>query len=109
MNSGIDGVLVESTVTDTLLERNIAIGAGDDGIDVDSPTTSLRRNTANGNGDLGIEAESRRHRPRRQQKPAATATHSNVRTCSASSRKAPATRFRRKPDCMEEPRPATIV
>jgi parallel beta-helix repeat protein len=51
-----DGVLVESTVTDTLLERNIAIGAGDDGIDVDSTTTSLRRNTANGNGDLGIEA-----------------------------------------------------
>jgi large repetitive protein len=51
-----DGVLVESTVTDTLLKRNIAIGAGDDGIDIDSPTTSLRRNTANGNGDLGIDA-----------------------------------------------------
>jgi large repetitive protein len=51
-----DGVLVESTVTDTLLKRNIAIGAGDDGIDVDSTTTSLRRNTANANGDLGIEA-----------------------------------------------------
>ena len=39
-----------------LLERNVAIGAGDDGIDVDSATTSLSRNTANGNGDLGIEA-----------------------------------------------------
>jgi large repetitive protein len=51
-----DGVLVESTVTDTLLKRNIAIGAGDDGIDVDSAATSLSRNTANGNGDLGIEA-----------------------------------------------------
>jgi large repetitive protein len=51
-----DGVLVESTVTDTLLKRNIAIGAGDDGIDIDSPTTILRRNTANGNGDLGIDA-----------------------------------------------------
>jgi parallel beta-helix repeat protein len=56
VDSEIDGVLVESTVTDTLLTRNIAIGAGDDGIDVDSTTTSLRRNTANGNGDLGIEA-----------------------------------------------------
>jgi parallel beta-helix repeat protein len=56
VDAEIDGVLVESTVTDTLLERNIAIGAGDDGIDVDSPTTSLRRNTANANGDLGIEA-----------------------------------------------------
>jgi parallel beta-helix repeat protein len=43
-------------VSNTLLERNIAIGAGDDGIDVDSTTTSLRRNTANRNGDLGIEA-----------------------------------------------------
>jgi large repetitive protein len=56
VDSEIDGVLVESTVTDTHLERNIALGARDDGIDVDSTTTSLRRNTANGNGDLGIEA-----------------------------------------------------
>jgi len=52
----VDGLLVESTAADTLLERNVAIGAGDDGIDVDSTTTSLRRNTANANGDLGIEA-----------------------------------------------------
>jgi parallel beta-helix repeat protein len=58
LDAKIDGVLVESTVTDTLLKRNIAIGAGDDGIDIDSTTTSLRRNTANGNGDLGIEAVS---------------------------------------------------
>ena len=56
VDAEIDGVLVESTVTDTLLRRNVAIGAGDDGIDVDSTTTSLRRNTANGNDDLGIEA-----------------------------------------------------
>ena len=56
VDSEIDGVLVESTVTDTLLKRNIVISAGDDGIDVDSTTTSLRRNTANRNGDLGIEA-----------------------------------------------------
>jgi parallel beta-helix repeat protein len=56
VDAEIDGVLVESTVTDTLLKGNVAIGAGDDGIDVDSTSTSLRRNTANGNGDLGIEA-----------------------------------------------------
>jgi parallel beta-helix repeat protein len=56
VDAEIDGVLVESSVTDTLLRGNIAIGAGDDGIDVDSTTTSLRRNTANRNGDLGIEA-----------------------------------------------------
>jgi large repetitive protein len=56
VDSEVDGVLVESTVTDTLLERNIAIRAGDDGIDVDSPTTTLTRNKAERNGDLGIEA-----------------------------------------------------
>ena len=56
VDAEIDGVLVESTVTDTLLRRNVAIGAGDDGIDVDSTTTSLLGNTANANGDLGIEA-----------------------------------------------------
>jgi parallel beta-helix repeat protein len=56
VDSEIDGVLVESTVAGTRLERNIATGAGDDGIEADSTTTSLRRNTANGNGDLGIEA-----------------------------------------------------
>jgi large repetitive protein len=58
VDAEIDGVLVESTVTDTLLERNIAIHAGDDGIDVESPTTTLTRNKARRNGDLGIEAVS---------------------------------------------------
>jgi hypothetical protein len=56
VDSEIDGVLVESTVTDTLLERNIAIGAGDDGIDVDTAATTLTRNLSLQNGDLGIEA-----------------------------------------------------
>ena len=56
MDAEVDGVLVESTATDTLLERNIAIGAGDDGIDVDSAATTLARNLALRNGDLGIEA-----------------------------------------------------
>jgi parallel beta helix pectate lyase-like protein len=52
----VDGLLVESTAFDTLLEGNIAIGAGDDGIDVDSPATTLTRNLAVRNGDLGIES-----------------------------------------------------
>jgi parallel beta-helix repeat protein len=56
VDSAIDGILVESTVTDTLLERNIAIGAGDDGIDVDTAATTLTRNLSLQNGDLGIEA-----------------------------------------------------
>jgi parallel beta helix pectate lyase-like protein len=51
-----DGVLVESTVTDTLLDRNHAVGSEDDGIDVESRTTILTRNHAVHNGDLGIEA-----------------------------------------------------
>jgi hypothetical protein len=56
LDADIDGVIVESTATDTLLERNIAIGAGDDGIDVDTAATTLTRNLALRNGDLGIEA-----------------------------------------------------
>jgi parallel beta-helix repeat protein len=52
----VDGLLVESTAVDTLLERNIAIGAGDDGIDVDRAETTVKRNLALRNGDLGIEA-----------------------------------------------------
>lgn len=56
--SQIDGVLVESTAVDTLLKGNIAIGAGDDGIDVDSAATTMIRNLASHNGDLGIEAVS---------------------------------------------------
>jgi nitrous oxidase accessory protein NosD len=54
--AGADGILVESTAADTLLDRNLAEGAGDDGIDVESPATTLRRNTADSNHDFGIEA-----------------------------------------------------
>jgi hypothetical protein len=56
LDAGVDGVLVESTATDTLVERNLAIGAGDDGIDVDSAATTVTRNLALRNSDLGIEA-----------------------------------------------------
>jgi parallel beta-helix repeat protein len=51
-----DGILVESSAADTLLERNIADDNGDDGIDVDNAATTLAGNTADHNGDLGIEA-----------------------------------------------------
>ena len=52
----VDGLLIESTAADTLLERNVAIGAGDDGIDIDNAATTLGGNVAFGNDDLGIEA-----------------------------------------------------
>jgi parallel beta-helix repeat protein len=58
--AGVDGIAINvehvGPVLNTLLERNIAIGAADDGIDVDSATTTLTRNIAVHNGDLGIEA-----------------------------------------------------
>jgi parallel beta-helix repeat protein len=54
--SAVDGLLVEGTASDTVLESSVAIGAGDDGIDVDNAATTLTRNLANRNGDLGIEA-----------------------------------------------------
>lgn len=56
LHAEVDGVLVESTAADTLLKRNIAIGAGDDGIDVGRAATTLTRNLALRNGDFGIEA-----------------------------------------------------
>jgi parallel beta-helix repeat protein len=54
--SALDGLLVESTATDTVLDRNTAVGAGDDGIEVDNAATTLTRNLAARNGDHGIEA-----------------------------------------------------
>jgi parallel beta-helix repeat protein len=55
-NGGFDGILVEPTAADTLLDRNTASHNADDGIDVESPSTTLTGNTANQNQDLGIEA-----------------------------------------------------
>jgi parallel beta-helix repeat protein len=58
--AGLDGIVVDlehvGPVTNTFLDRSIAIGAGDDGIDVESASTTLTRNLAVHNGDLGIEA-----------------------------------------------------
>ena len=55
-DGSLDGILVESIATDTLLDRNTVDHNGDDGIDADSASTSLTKNTANRNHDLGIEA-----------------------------------------------------
>jgi parallel beta-helix repeat protein len=62
-HAGVDGISVATDVngdpalvSDTLILRNTAIGAGDDGIDVDSAATTLTRNGAFRNHHLGIEA-----------------------------------------------------
>ena len=52
----LDGIIVDSIATDTLLDSNAATGNEDDGIDVQSAATTLTGNTANNNHDLGIEA-----------------------------------------------------
>jgi parallel beta-helix repeat protein len=51
-----DGFSVNRKDDHSLLKRNVAIGAEDDGFDVKSTTTKLARNRALRNGDLGIEA-----------------------------------------------------
>lgn len=43
-------------VVGTLVQRNVVIRAGDDGIDVENPSTTLVGNVAVRNHDLGIEA-----------------------------------------------------
>jgi parallel beta-helix repeat protein len=54
--AGGDGVHVDAGMEGTVLERNHAFGAGDDGIQVDSAATVLTGNAAFFNHDLGIEA-----------------------------------------------------
>ncbi len=51
-----DGFLVNAKDDHSLLKRNVATGAGDDGFDVESRTARLTRNRARRNADLGIEA-----------------------------------------------------
>ena len=70
----------------TLLEGNVALTSEDDGIDVDSPSTTLTGNHALHNADLGIEAVLRRHRRRREQGAAATATRRSARASPVRSR-----------------------
>ncbi len=54
--AGTDGMSIGSAAADTLLERNFAEGAGDNGFDVQGAATTLTENTANHNDDLGIAA-----------------------------------------------------
>jgi parallel beta-helix repeat protein len=51
-----DGIQVRAAASGTVVRENTSSGNGDDGIDVDAPSTRILDNTANGNGDLGIEA-----------------------------------------------------
>ena len=53
-----DGIRVEPQAAGTLLQANITIRNGDDGIDVESQATTVTANVANDNTDLGIEAVS---------------------------------------------------
>jgi parallel beta-helix repeat protein len=53
--AGEDGVHLDRT-RHTLLKRNHAFGAKDDGLDANDSTTKLTRNEARRNGGLGIEA-----------------------------------------------------
>jgi hypothetical protein len=55
-DAGGDGIFVDVTATDTLVDRNASDHNGDDGIDVDSAATTLAKNRATYNVDLGIEA-----------------------------------------------------
>jgi parallel beta-helix repeat protein len=53
-DAGVDGLGVDATAEGTVLERNLAVGAGDDGIQ--SAAGVLTGNSAFFNHDLGIEA-----------------------------------------------------
>jgi parallel beta-helix repeat protein len=55
-DSGKDAFLVRSEDRHSSLKRNVAVGAGDDGFDIQSHTAKLTRNRARRNGDLGIAA-----------------------------------------------------
>jgi parallel beta-helix repeat protein len=51
-----DGIQVRAAASGTVVRENTSNGNGDDGIDVDSPSTRIVDNAADGNADLGIEA-----------------------------------------------------
>jgi parallel beta-helix repeat protein len=54
--SQVDGYRVDARDGHSVLRRNIAIGSGDDGFDVESGTAKLTGNRAVHNRDLGFEA-----------------------------------------------------
>ena len=51
-----DGIFVAAGAANNVLLANSASASGDDGIDVEEPSTTLTGNRAFGNADLGIEA-----------------------------------------------------
>ena len=51
-----DARVLDTGTAGTVISRNIAVGNGDDGIDLDSAGARLVRNLANDNADLGIVA-----------------------------------------------------
>jgi hypothetical protein len=59
-DSATDGIAVgtdsDGTVTGTILEANLVIGSGHDGINVARAATTVTRNLALRNANLGIEA-----------------------------------------------------
>jgi parallel beta-helix repeat protein len=52
----VDSIFVAAGAANNVLVANSASGSGDDGIDVEEPSTTLTNNRAFGNADLGIEA-----------------------------------------------------
>ena len=54
--SHLDGIVVVRKDRHSVLMGNVVTRSGDDGIDVDSSTTTLTRNRARRNGNLGMEA-----------------------------------------------------
>ena len=54
--SRVDGFLVTEKDDHSVLKRNVARRAGDDGFDIRSHSAKLARNRALRNGDLGIAA-----------------------------------------------------
>lgn len=55
-NSRGDGFYISRYDNNSVLKRNVAIGAGDDGFDINGPSTKLTGNRALRNDDLGIAA-----------------------------------------------------
>jgi hypothetical protein len=51
-----DGIRVGPFTANTVVRENVAVGNGEDGIDVEGQTARLIRNLANDNTDLGIDA-----------------------------------------------------
>jgi hypothetical protein len=54
--SETDGIRIGAFTAGTLVQGNVVVGAGDDGIDVRATATRLQGNRADDNGDFGIDA-----------------------------------------------------